>query len=165
MHDDDGTCTESNSIKWNRFCFFCVSTQSWPPSALIRVHLIFESRKIETLSIMASHLTCLFYSFLCVRKQQSLTQVKTRAGWWGGECIGLIFSDSKCYIHNPNGCIRHSYWTGNVELCQTDISVVNFCNIPLSSSNTGSKSALIPTWSEKEEKKSIFICSFVALLV
>jgi len=23
----------------------CLSTQSWPPSALIRVHLIFESRK------------------------------------------------------------------------------------------------------------------------
>lgn len=65
MHDDDGTCTESNSIQWICFVSF-VTTQSWPPSALIRVHLIFESRKIEMLNILASHLllehpTCLFF--------------------------------------------------------------------------------------------------------
>lgn len=58
--------------------------------------------------------TCLFYSCLYVGKQQ-LNTSKSRVGWLGGECIGLVFLDSKCYIHNPNGCIRHSYWTGNVE--------------------------------------------------
>lgn len=76
MHDDDGTCTESNRIQWICFVSF-VSTQSWPPSALIRVHLIFESSKIEMLNILAGASDMLVF---CVwGKQQSLTLVKTRA--------------------------------------------------------------------------------------
>lgn len=66
------------------------------------------------LNIMASHLflehlTCLFYSCLC-RKE---LKVKPELGDGEGNALDIFFFfhflGSKCYIHNPNGCIRHSY--------------------------------------------------------